>query len=162
MKLWAKLKSDSTGFTLAEMLVAIGIFTTTSGLITGSLFEILSLERGWRDDMVATRELRHADSLFAGDALNATTTTLVDGATPASLVTLSWTNNLGVPQMVTYSISAGSLVRNSGGLSRNLSSNVAAGSFALSGKLLTFDLQIRGKGGNAKGATLQTDMRGLP
>ena len=129
IKLKAKLKADSPGFTLAEVMVTVGIFTATSGLIAGSLFQILSLERGWRDDVVATRELRHANFIFASNALNATSTSLVSGATPVSTVTLTWTDNLGGQHTAVYGVSGNSLSRTLDGVSTTLSARVFSGAF---------------------------------
>ena len=74
------LASDASGFTIAEVTVAVGILTLALALVGSSVFQSLSIERFWQDDVVATKELRHAGSWFAGDAMNAETTDLIDGA----------------------------------------------------------------------------------
>ncbi|MCI0796343.1 MAG: prepilin-type N-terminal cleavage/methylation domain-containing protein [Chloroflexi bacterium] len=61
----------SRGFTLVETLIAVSIMTMMLGLVGGGIFQSLSIERFWLDDVVATREVRHAESWFAGDAMNA-------------------------------------------------------------------------------------------
>ena len=53
------------------MTVAISIITVVSALFASGVFQVLSIQRFWRDDVVATKELRRAGSTFAGDALNA-------------------------------------------------------------------------------------------
>ena len=60
--------------------MAVGILTLAMGLVGRGVFQVLSIQRFWRDDVVATRELRHAGSWFAGDALNAEAIDLADGA----------------------------------------------------------------------------------
>lgn len=62
---------QSRGFTMVEALIAVGIMTMMLGFVGGGIFQSLSIEKFWLDDVVATREVRHAESWFAGDALNA-------------------------------------------------------------------------------------------
>ena len=111
---------------------------------------------------MATRELRHANFIFASNALNATSTSLVSGATPVSTVTLTWTDNLGWQHTAVYGVSGNSLSRTLDGVSTTLSARVFSGAFSLSGKLLTFDLQLVGKPGNTKSMSLGTYLRRLP
>ena len=61
----------SHGFTMVESLMAVGIMTMMLGLVGGGIFQSLSIEKFWLDDVVATRQVRHAESWFAGDAMNA-------------------------------------------------------------------------------------------
>lgn len=83
----------SRGFTLVETLIAVSIMTMMLGLVGGGIFQSLSIERFWLDDVVATREVRHAESWFAGDAMNAEEVCaagaeLAPGATSISSVVL--------------------------------------------------------------------------
>lgn len=88
-----KILNRSRGFTLVETLIAVGIMTMMLGLVGGGIFQSLSIEKFWLDDVVATRELRHAESWFAGDALNAEEVCapggeLAPGATSSGTITL--------------------------------------------------------------------------
>ena len=61
----------SDGFTLLEVLVALGILSLALALATGGLFQVFSIQTSYQDKVVATKDLRHAGSWFSGDALNA-------------------------------------------------------------------------------------------
>ena len=66
-----KSLADSSGFTMVEVLFAVGIISLAVGIVGDSIFQVVSVRRHWMDDAVATKNLRHAGSWFAGDALNA-------------------------------------------------------------------------------------------
>ena len=99
MKIFNLLKSlaaRSGGFTLVEAVIAVGILTLGLGLVGSAVFQSLAIERFWRDDVTAVRELRHAGSRFAGDVLYTETTDLVDSAAAVGSVNLTWTDAGGV------------------------------------------------------------------
>ena len=56
--MWSKtvkrLLEDSRGFTLVEVLVAVGLLIIVAGLVSSSTFQILSVQRTWQDDVLAT------------------------------------------------------------------------------------------------------------
>ena len=70
-KIFSRLLSRSSGFTLAETLVALSIMGLGMGLVGSGIFQSLVIERVWVDDVMATRDVRHAGSWLAGDAMNA-------------------------------------------------------------------------------------------
>lgn len=78
-----RLLSTSSGFTLAETLVALSIMGLGLGLVGSGIFQSLVIERVWVDDVIATRDIRHADSWLSEDALNAHE--VCDAATNAKL-----------------------------------------------------------------------------
>jgi len=65
------LLAGSGGTTLMEVLVAVGLISAATGIVGSGLFRVTSIQRFWRDDVIATKDLRHAGSWFAGDAINA-------------------------------------------------------------------------------------------
>ncbi len=164
MKLCAtirRLVRRSAGVTLVELLVALGIMTATSGLVASGIFEVLSVQRYWRDDSVATRGLRHAGSMFAGDALNAEEVNLVDGAVDAPGVVLSWVSDGGVTHRAEYLLSGTSLVRDFDGNQTTVASRVSDAGFSRAGRTLTLSLTVDSSGGQAESIQLQTLMRGV-
>lgn len=82
--IFKRLLSRSSGFTLAETLVALSIMGLGMGLVGSGIFQSLVIERKWVDDVIATRDIRHADSWLSKDALNAHE--VCDPATNAKLV----------------------------------------------------------------------------
>ena len=95
-----KILRRSHGFTRVESLVAVGIMTMMLGLVGGGIFQSLSIEKFWLDDVVATREVRHAESWFAGDAMNAeelcaSGSELAAGATSSGSLMLVWYEIIG-------------------------------------------------------------------
>ena len=67
-----KFMMDSRGFTLVEAVIAVSILSAGVGLIGTSVFQVLAVQRYWQDDMVASKDARHAASWVAEDALKAT------------------------------------------------------------------------------------------
>jgi hypothetical protein len=66
-----RLRTGNAGVTLVETLVALGIMGIALGLLGSGIFQSLSIEKFWLDDVVATREARHAGSWLSGDVMNA-------------------------------------------------------------------------------------------
>ena len=158
--------SDRSGFTLIELLVAITIFTTVAAVATTVTFQILGLQRKWREDVVAIRDVRASQSAFAGDALNTVTTTLTDGAATTSTVALHWTGLDSVFHTAQYSLTGTTtpfqLVRTYDGLSKEMAGRVESVGFRLSGKILYFDMVGQGAGTSTRSSTLQTYLRNAP
>lgn len=145
------LDRASPGFTLVELLVSLSILGMSMGLIGSGIFQAFALERTWSDDVVATREVRHATSWFAGDALNARQTDLVDGAAPVSSATLSWTGQGDVPHAATYSLSAGAtLIRDFDGSPITVARNVLSAQFSREGGVLRLTLEVQASAGETE------------
>ena len=157
-----RIAKRSDGFTLVEALIAVGILTLGLGLVGSTVFQSLAVERFWRDDVIATKELRHADSRFAGDALYTEATSLVDGAAPVNTVDLTWTDTDGVSHTAVYSVTGDNrLVRDLNGMQSTLARDVVQTGFSLNGRLLTFDLEVEADRGTTKTSSLQTYLRAL-
>ncbi|MFQ6027849.1 MAG: type II secretion system protein [Dehalococcoidia bacterium] len=154
-------RRDSRGFTLVEMVVALGILTLTFTMAGGSIFQALSIQRFWQEDAVATMESRHAGSWFSGDALFAETTSLVDGAVPVNNVTLNWTDGLGVSHTAVYAVSGSNLTRTIDGVQTILSDRVVSVGFSLSGQTLTLDIEVQADRGGTESSSLAAYLRML-
>ncbi len=116
MKPIRHIMGSSRGFTLIELLVSVSILIVVVGIFGTGMFQVLSIQRFWTTDVKATREVRHAASWFAGDALNATDVLdSVGGSrltcTPSPSVTLTWTDSSGDSHDVVYSVSGEELLR---------------------------------------------------
>ena len=157
---------------MVEVLVAVSLLTIVAGLVSTSTFQILTTQRTMNDDLIVERDLRHAGSRFAGDALVATTTTLIDLAPATSTVTLTWTDVDSVYHRTKYSTSTDNTLTRTYSTSTDnfVSSNNDAGSlemagdvvdvsFSLSGKMLTFYLEVEGAEEKTNSRTLITYLR---
>ena len=96
--------ADRAGFTLIEVLVSVAILTTVAVTVSWTIFQIVRIQRTWRLDVSATKELRSGASIFAGDVLNAASTTLVDGAAATSSVSFMWSDVTNTTTLVTYAL----------------------------------------------------------
>lgn len=151
-----------SGFTLVEMLVAISLTAMALGMVGSSAFQALSVRRTWQSDVIATKEWRHVESWFAGDAMNADSTSLVDGNPPVGSVTLSWTDSNSTTHNAIYSLSGNDLIRDFDGVQVTMARNVTSSQFSLSGKVLTAVLQVRAENGSLDTSQLDTFLRNLP
>ena len=130
------------------------------GLIGTSVFQVLSIQRNWQDDRVATKDLRHTGSWFAGDALNAETV-VIAGTPEAPTVTISWVDSASVFHSSIYSLDGDTLSRNDDGIVTTVADGVVSAVFSLSGRVLTLDLTVNSGNGGTTLLTLQTYLRVL-
>ena len=168
--------AGARGFTMVELVVAVGLLTLATGMIGAGLFHVHSIQRFWRDDAVATRELRHAGSWVAGDALRAQnvltaappseTALPCAPAAPSSTVTLIRSDSDGasvVTHVITYAVSGGELTRTYDGATTTIARDIVSGSvgFSLCANELTFDLTMNADQGNTESMSLKTRIRKL-
>ena len=154
MKSIRHILSSSRGFTLIELLVSITILTVVVGIFGAGMFQVLSIQRFWTDDVKAVREVRHAGSWFAGDALNATDVLDAGGVTRLTCapnpsvqqITMTWTDASGTPHNVVYSVTGDELQRDfdSNGTPLIMASRVVANSisFTLCGNTLRLNVDV--------------------
>ncbi len=150
MKPMRHIMGSSRGFTLIELLVSVSILIVVVGIFGSGMFQVLSIQRFWTADVKATREVRHAASWFAGDALNATDVLDAGGApltcTPSPSVKLTWTDSSGIPHNVVYSVSGEELLRDfdSNGAPLTMADRVVANSvsFTLCGNTLRLNMDV--------------------
>jgi len=145
---------SSGGFTLIELLVSVTILTVVVGIFGAGMFQVLSIQRFWTDDVKAVREVRHAGSWFAGDALNATEVYDAGGSTRLTCtpnpdveqITLVWTDTSAVTHTAIYKIVGTELHRDfdSNGFPLVLATGVVASStsFTLCGNTLRLNVEI--------------------
>ncbi len=151
-----RLMANASGFVLLEVSIAVAIISLGVGLVGTTVFETLTIQRYWHDEMIATKDARHAASWFARDALTAKATSLVDGATAVNSATLTLESST-----VTYSLSGTTLIRQIGGVQNAVAENVVSVGFSLSGKDLTFALEVDSSRGGTETLSLQNHLRFL-
>ena len=153
------------GFTLAEILVEVGILTIFLGTIGGALYQAMGSQRGITDDGMAIFEQRKALSWFSGDAKMAKTTTLVDGAQPVSSVSFSWTDQYqgaGTAHTASYLVVGDTLVRTYDGQSHVVAQGVVSASFSLAGQVPTIQLVVTAKPGTTRPLSTSAFIRTAP
>ncbi len=161
VKIRALISGSSQGFTLVELLVTVGFIALAMGLMGGGLFQALSIERFWQDDVIATKDLRNAGSWFSRDAFNADNTDLVDGALAVSSVTLTWTDADSISHTASYSIVGDRMVRDYDNAQHTIARRVVSAGFSLSGKMLRFDLEINASRGGTESSSQDVYLRRL-
>lgn len=170
LKMIRRSLADSSGFTLVEVMFAVGIMSLAVGIVGDGIFQVISVRQHWADDAVATKDLRHAGSWFAGDALNAEDVQDANGDTlacapPKSGATLIWTDANGASHRAIYSASVDRLVRQDedGNSVQVISGGVVENSvnFSLCGNLLTLDLEVKAERENTEAMILRTYLRKL-
>ena len=178
MGAWAKpikrlraLLAGSGGTTLMEVLVAVGLISAASGIVGAGIFRVTSIQRFWSDDVIATKDLRHAGSWLAGDAINAEdaldaggTTRLTCDPVPAEHETnLTWTSSDGSTHTAHYAVVQGALIRTMDGAQLTLATNVVDQSptFSLCGDFLTLTLAVEASRNATETLSLRTRLRKL-
>lgn len=154
-----KLIQEASGITLVETTVSLGILALALGMVGTQIFQVLAVQERWQDDSVATKDLRHAESWFAGDALNAKTTDLIDGAGQVNSVTLSTFDG----NDITYSVSGTDLVRSVfDGVDTTdtiVASGVTTVMFSRSGRTVDLTLVVSAEQGSTDSLNLMTHLR---
>ena len=158
-RLLKRLARSEHGVTLVEMIVVVGILTMGLGLIGSTVFQSLGIFRYWRADVVATREIRHAGSMFAGDALNTEVISLIDGGISVDSVTLEWIDEAEVDHTAVYAFANGVLTRNLDGNVNTLARDVVDVDFYLDTRIVTFDISVTAESGTTESRSLATYLR---
>ena len=136
----------SCGFALLEVAVGLSILSLGVGLIGTSVFQVLSIQRYWQDDRVATKDLRHTGSWFAGDALNAETV-VFGGTLKEPTVTLTWVEIVNDNPLTLYthqqkySLDGDRLVRTYEGVDTTVAKDVDSAEFSLMGNMLKLEMK---------------------
>ena len=171
-----RVAAGSSGFTLIEVVIAVGLVSLATGMIGAGLFRVTSLQRFWTDDVVATKNLRHAGSWFAGDALNAedvldsggVTRLTCDPNPPVREITLSWIDTAGGSHTANYRVvvqnGQNHLERSFNGTQLTMSDRVVGNSlsFSLCGGSLTMLLAVEADRDSTEPLSLRTQVRKLP
>lgn len=148
------------GFTLTEVIMFVGATTLLSSAVVAALFGVMTLPSKWQPRVLATKDIRNAESWFARDVTNAQATSLVDGGQTSTAVTLSWTDGLGAGHDATYSLTPeGDLVRGlDGAVTTTVARGVTAAAFALSSGTVIFDISVASSPGKTRSSTLRSRM----
>ena len=156
----AKLWRSQGGFTLAEMIVGVGILSIILGTIGASLFQALGTQRGVVDDGLAINELRNGLGWFAEDVKRAR-----DADVTSGVLTLTWTDeygDVGTNHTITYQLVGDSLVRTYDGSNHTVARRVVSVAFTLSSRTITAQLEVNAALGTTRTLSMKTVMRSTP
>ena len=154
------------------MLISVTILTVVTGIFGAAMFQVLSIQRFWTDDVKAVREVRHAGSWFSGDALNATNVLDAGGtrltctpSPPVEQVKLTWRDSSGNDHNSVYSVTGDELRRDfdDTGIELVMASRVVPGSisFTLCGNILRLTMNVLADRDTTDTLDLLTYMREL-
>ena len=158
----AKILRNQSSFTLAEVLVSVGILTITMSAVSVGIFNALGTEKGVVDDGLAINELRKGFSWFAEDVMVATGTNLYDEAPPVAYATLTWTdqyNDAGTSHTASYQLVGDRLVRIYDGESHTVAHRVVSVGFSRSGKTVTAEVEVESEPGATRTLSISGVMR---
>ena len=163
--------TESSGFTLIEVVIAVGLISIATGMVGAGLFRVTSLQQFWTNDVVATKNLRHAGSWFAGDALNAEDVLDSGGVArltcepnpPVREITLTWSDTAGGPHTANYRVVQNRLERSFDGTQLTMADRVVGNSlsFSLYGGSLTMLLAVEADRDATESLSLRTRVRKL-
>ena len=129
-------KNNQKGFTLIEVLIAVGITTLVVTSMSGIIFQLLRVTEKGTETLTAIRELENSNIWISRDIQRAETCDLIDGGVPVQSMTISW-NEASVLHSATYALSGTDLQRDHGGEVTTLARNISSVAFSMSSNLVT-------------------------
>ena len=138
---------NQKGFTLIEMLVALGVGTVLLVGVVGSVFLIMRETPEIRKEAVVLADIERAAHWLTRDVVMGLNTDLVDGALPVAQMTVNWNDYTkaadleeAVSHSVTYTYSGSELQRNYDGVVTIVGSHLTNVEFSLNDSFVTVTL----------------------
>ncbi len=132
------------GFTLVEMLVALGIMAALGTVLVGTLYQMGNFTSRGNAQLSVSADPRNAFGWLGKDVKMANTTDLVDGAPAVSSMTLNWTDkyqDTSTAHSAAYSLVGTELRRTEDGVdTHSIARNVTSVEFSLAGRRVTVTL----------------------
>ena len=127
------------GFTLVEVLIALGIAAMITGALSTAIFQILDRSARGGETVRALNDIQNAGQWLYLDGERAETTDLIENDPPVSSMVLNWVAD-SVSHTASYSISGTELVRDHNGAVTTVARYVSNADFAISNRLITVNL----------------------
>ncbi len=154
--------NSQKGFTLVEVLVAVGLLVVVMSSLGMTMGHALASETKIIDDGLAINEMRKGFSWFASDMKRAKATDLTDGGPAAASVTATWTDQYqgaGTAHSVTYALVNGNLVRTYDGASHTVGRNVSSVAFSRAGNTVVAQVTVEVRPGFTRMLSVKTVKR---
>ena len=153
------LARNQGGFTLVELLLALGITAMIAGILSTAIFRIFDAGSTDNKRIQVLSDLQIAGQWLFRDGPRAETTDLVDAASPVTSMSLSWTSE-GSSHTSVYSLSGTELQRDHNGAVISVARNISDVDFSIQDSLLTIVLTSQPHGGSiSKQATYHIFLR---
>lgn len=133
-------KVGQQGFTLADLLVSMGVMGLVVTLVGNGIFQGINLSDKVSDGFLAQSDTRTPVFWLARDIAMAYSTTLVDGAAPVTSATFTWTDYFGdasTAHSLSYALVGTELQRTYDGVVGKIGRRVSAVTFSRSGRVVT-------------------------
>lgn len=127
------------GFTLVEILVALGIAALITTVLGTAIFQILDRSARGGETVRALNDIQNAGQWLYLDGERAETTDLVDNDPPVDRMRLDWVAD-GVSHTAIYTISGTELERDHNGTVTTVARYVSNADFSISNRLITVNL----------------------
>lgn len=127
------------GFTLVEILIALGIAALITSALGTAIFQILDRTAKGGETVRALNDIQNAGQWLYLDGERAETTDLIENDPPVSSMVLNWVTD-GVSHTATYTISGTELERDHNGVVTTVARYVSNVDFSISNRLITVNM----------------------
>lgn len=147
------------GFTLVEILLAMGITALITGVLGTAIFQIFDRSASGQDTLRALSDIQNAGQWIYLDGEKAEASDLINNAPAVNSMTLSWSTE-GTPHTAMYTLTGSALVRNHNGTETTVARYLSGVDFSISDDLITINLtSAPGGGGVSKEVTYNVWIR---
>ena len=127
------------GFTLVEILIALGIAAMITTALGTAIFQILDRTAKGGETVRALNDIQNAGQWLYLDGERAETTDLIENDPPVSSMVLNWVTD-GVSHTARYTISGTELERDHNGVVTTVARYVSNVDFSISNRLITVNM----------------------
>ncbi len=144
------LLKQQRGFTLVEILLALGITAMITGVMGTAIFQIFDRSASGQDTLRALSDIQNAGQWIYLDGEKAESSDHINNAPPVNTMTLSWSTE-GTPHTAIYALTGTALVRNHNGVETTVARYLSGAEFSISDDLIAIKLTSSpGNGGVSK------------
>ena len=132
---------NQSGATLVELLLSLALIGLFAPLLAASIYQLTTFTEKSQSRTQLLRNVNNAGYWFTSDVHRATGSNLINGAPAVNSVTLNWTEGSQSRSSI-YLVSGSNLIRQYGGETRIIATDISGVSFSLSNGVVTFTLSL--------------------